>query len=312
MNDFQHIPVLLSEAIDYLKIKPDGIYVDCTLGGAGHAQVILSKLVSGRLIAFDQDEYAIKRSQELLTTISNRFVLVHDNFVNLKTRLLELGITKVDGILYDLGVSSFQFDIPERGFSYHNNFPLDMRMNQNQDLNAEFIVNNYSEQELKRILFKYGEEKFAPLIARKIVQERSKCPIKTTFDLVEVVKKALPAKVLRLSQHPARLTFQALRIEVNQELSVLKASLNDALDLLNLGGRIVVITFHSLEDRLCKQLFKEKTTLLIPKGLPYLPDYYRLSYQLVNKKAIIPSNEELNQNRRSHSAKLRAIERISI
>lgn len=310
MDNYTHYSVLLKESIDMLSIKPDGIYVDCTLGGGGHSLEILKKLTTGHLYAFDQDKYAIEKAQLRLNEYLDKLTIINTNFANILPALNDLGIEHVDGIIYDLGVSSFQFDIPERGFSYRFDGPLDMRMNQDNSLSAYDIINNYSENELKRILYEYGEEKFAPSIARSIVKTRSIKPIETTFELVEVIKKALPAAVLRKPGHPAKQTFQALRIEVNGELDVLKESLEDALKLLNKEGRVVVITFQSLEDRIVKQLFKKYTTLDIPKGLPYVPDYMKVEYKLVNTKVILPSDNELAENQRSHSAKMRGIEKI--
>lgn len=310
-KEYQHIPVLAKEAINLLNIKPDGVYVDCTLGGGGHSSLILEKLTSGMLIGIDQDEYAIEKATSRLSKIGKNYVIVKDNFVNIKAILNELGITHVDGILYDLGVSSFQFDIPERGFSYQHDAYLDMRMDQSQTLDAHYIINNYSEEELKNCFFTYGEEKFSPRIAHQIIIERNKKEINTTFELVEVIKKALPASVLRQKGHPAKQVFQALRIEVNKELSVFKKSLDDALDIISVGGVIAVITFHSLEDRICKKTFKEKVTLDLPKGLPFVPVGYTISFELLTPKAITASAEELLDNNRSHSAKLRAIKRIS-
>jgi len=308
MAEYKHIPVLLNETIDGLNIKPDGIYVDCTMGGAGHSSVILSKLKSGHLYAFDQDEMVIEKSKKRLEEVGSNFTIINNNFVNIKNALEELGITKVDGILYDLGVSSFQLDIPERGFSYQHDAPLDMRMDQTKDFSAYDVVNSYSENELKKVLYEFGEEKFAGLIVKKIIKNR---PINTTYQLVETIKSALPAAVLRKEKHPAKKTFQAIRIEVNKELIVFRESLKDAFDLLNVGGRIAVITFHSLEDRICKHMFKEKCTLDLPSDLPVIPEGYKIDFKLVNKKAIIASQEELAMNNRSHSAKLRVIERIS-
>lgn len=312
MDQYQHISVLLNEAINGLNIKEDGIYVDCTLGGGGHSSFILEKLKTGHLYAFDQDEYAIQKANDRLSKISSNYTLIKDNFVNIKEALSEYGVDKVDGILYDLGVSSFQLDIPERGFSYRFDGPLDMRMNQDSDLDAYTVVNYYKEENLVRILFEYGEEKFARLIARKIVNERKNKPIQTTFELVDIIKKALPASALRSKSHPAKQTFQAIRIEVNHELSILKDSFSNGLDLLNLDGRMVVITFHSLEDRITKQLFKEKSTIQLPKGLPFIPEGYQACYELVNSKIILPSEEELKVNNRSHSAKMRIIKRIKL
>lgn len=308
MTDYKHIPVLLNETIEGLNIKPDGIYVDCTMGGAGHSSVILSKLTTGHLYAFDQDEMVIEKSKARLEAISNNFTIINDNFVNIKSALEEVGVTKVDGILYDLGVSSFQLDIPERGFSYNHDAPLDMRMDQSKDFSAYDVVNSYSEQELKKVLYEYGEEKFAGLIVKKIIKSR---PIETTHQLVDVIKSSLPAAVLRKEKHPAKKTFQAIRIEVNKELIVFRKSLDDAFTILNKNGRIAVITFHSLEDRICKHMFKEKCTLDLPHDLPVIPEGYTIDFELVNKKAIIATQEELALNNRSHSAKLRVIERIN-
>ena len=228
----------------------------------------------------------------------------------MKEELHKLGVDHIDGIIYDLGVSSFQFDIQERGFSYKLDAPLDMRMNQQQPLSAYHIVNEYPYEEIVKILFRYGEESFAKQIARSIERNREIKPIETTLELVDVIKQALPSKVLRQKGHPAKQTFQALRIEVNGELDVLKNSLEDAVKLLNPGGRVVVITFQSLEDRIVKQMFKKFTTLDVPKGLPFIPDYMKLEYKLVNNKVILPSEKELDENNRSHSAKMRGIEKL--
>ncbi|HOI46658.1 MAG TPA: 16S rRNA (cytosine(1402)-N(4))-methyltransferase RsmH [Bacilli bacterium] len=310
MNDYKHISVLLEESIEGLAIKEDGIYVDCTLGGGGHSSEILSKLTTGRLYAFDQDEYALHKANKFLTEVGTNFTLIKDNFVHLKQRLLEFGVTEVDGILYDLGVSSFQFDIPERGFSYNYDAPLDMRMNQEQPLSAKTIVNVHSESELRMILWQYGEEKFAPQIARKIVTYRKTKAIETTFELVDIIKSALPAAIKREKGHPAKKTFQALRIAVNDELRVFETSLKDALTLLKPKGRIVVITFHSLEDRICKHMFREVTTLQLPVGVPFVPSGYEVKYRLINQKVITASSSELESNNRAHSAKLRIIEKL--
>lgn len=310
MSKYKHIPVLLNEAIDSLNIKPEGIYVDCTLGGGGHSSEILKRLTTGRLISFDQDEYAITVAQKKLSEISENFNIIHSNFVNLKSCLEELGITKVDGILYDLGVSSFQLDIGERGFSYNTEAPLDMRMDQNADLSAWNIVNEYPVKELTKIFYDYGEEKFSYAIAKKIESCRKDKPINTTIELVNIIKSTLPAAVLRKSGHPAKKVFQAIRIEVNKELSVFQKSLEDAFKILNIDGRIVVITFHSLEDRLCKRMFKEKSSINLPSDMPIIPKEYLPDFELVHKKALSPSEEELKLNNRSHSAKLRAIKKI--
>lgn len=307
MDKLSHYSVMLQESIDMLNINPDGIYVDCTLGGGGHSEKILEHLVNGHLYAIEQDDLAIELASKRLLKYQDKLTIIKSNFENIKEELEALNVVKVDGIIYDLGVSSFQFDIPERGFSYRFDSRLDMRMDQDSPLSAYEVVNNYSEKELKRILYEYGEEKFAPQIVRNIVKERINKPIETTFELVEIIKKSLPAAVRRKSSHPAKQTFQALRIEVNQELTVLENSLRKSLDLLNPNGRIVVITFHSLEDRIVKRLFKENTTLNLPPDLPFIPEGYEVKYELLNNKVIIPTQSELDDNNRSHSAKLRGI-----
>lgn len=307
---YNHISVLLNESIQQLNIKKNGVYVDCTLGGGGHSSEILKRIPNGHLYAFDQDSFAINTADEKLKKIASNYTLINENFVNIKVALEEENVYGVDGILYDLGVSSFQLDIPERGFSYRFDGPLDMRMDQTAELDAYTVVNTYDEKSLVRILFEYGEEKFARLIARKIVSEREKKQIETTLELVEIIKKALPASALRNSSHPAKQTFQAIRIEVNHELDILKKALEDGLSLLNKNGRMVVITFHSLEDRIVKKLFKEKTTLQLPKDLPYIPEGYEIEFKLINSKVILPSESEISNNLRSHSAKMRVIEKI--
>ncbi len=307
---YNHISVLLNESIQQLNIKKNGVYVDCTLGGGGHSSEILKRIPNGHLYAFDQDSFAINTADKKLKKIASNYTLINENFVNIKVVLEEENVYGVDGILYDLGVSSFQLDIPERGFSYRFDGPLDMRMDQTAELDAYTVVNTYDEKSLVRILFEYGEEKFARLIARKIVSEREKKPIETTLELVEIIKKALPASALRNSSHPAKQTFQAIRIEVNHELDILKKALEDGLSLLNKNGRMVVITFHSLEDRIVKKLFKEKTTLQLPKDLPYIPEGYEIEFKLINSKVILPSESEISNNLRSHSAKMRVIEKI--
>ncbi len=301
-----HKSVLLEEAVENLDIKSDGIYVDATTGGGGHSSLILGKLTTGHLYCFDQDEFAFSKTKPRLDAIGSNYTFVHSNFVNLKSELNRLGVEKIDGIIYDLGVSSFQFDIPERGFSYKYDAPLDMRMNQNQELNARTIVNEYPYEEIVKILYRYGEESFAKQIARGIEKERAIKPIETTFELVDVIKKSLPAKVLRQKGHPAKQTFQALRIAVNDELRVFEVSIKDALEMLNSNGRAVVITFHSLEDRICKTVFKEASTLDIPDGLPIVITE-DAPFELVTKKPILPSEEELTENNRAHSAKMRVI-----
>ena len=305
---YVHKTVLLDEAVDMLNIKPDGIYVDATTGGGGHSSLILSKLTTGHLYCFDQDEYAFTRTKERLDAIGSNYTFVHSNFVNLKSELAKLGVDHIDGIIYDLGVSSFQFDIQERGFSYRLDAPLDMRMNQQQELSAYTIVNQYPYEEIVKILFRYGEDPFSKQIARSIERNREIKPIETTFELVEVIKQALPSKILRQKGHPAKQTFQALRIAVNDELRVFETSINDALDMMNKGGRACVITFHSLEDRICKNVFKERSTIDIPKGVPMIINQVA-PFNLVTRKPILPSEAELEENNRAHSAKMRVIEK---
>lgn len=301
-----HKTVLLDEAVNYLDIKPDGIYVDATTGGGGHSSLILSKLTTGHLYCFDQDDYAFMRSKERLDAVGSNYTFVKSNFVNIKEELNKLGVEKIDGIIYDLGVSSFQFDIPERGFSYNYDAPLDMRMNQDSELTAKIIVNEWSYEDIVRILYRYGEDPFSKQIARSIERERKIKEINTTFELVDVIKKALPQKVLRQKGHPAKQAFQALRIAVNDELRVFEVSINDALDMLNSDGRAVVITFHSLEDRICKTVFKERSSVEDIEGLPIMIDK-EADFQLITRKPILPSEEELKENNRAHSAKMRVI-----
>lgn len=308
---FEHKSVLLNEAIESLNIKEDGIYVDCTLGGGGHSKEILKRLTTGHLYSFDQDDHAIAAATSRLQEISDRFTIINSNFVNIKTRLYEHGVKQVDGVLYDLGVSSPQFDEESRGFSYRFDGPLDMRMNQHQSLSAYDVVNSYSYNDLVRILYKYGDEKFAKSIARHIEQERMKKPIQTTFELVEIVKQAIPARARRTGGHPAKRTFQAIRIEVNDELNVFEKSLNDALSMLKVGGRVSVITFQSLEDKIAKYTFNEITSMPeIPKNIAVIPDNMQPRFKKVTRKPITASEAELEENYRSHSAKLRVVERV--
>ncbi len=306
---YKHVSVLLEESIHYLNIKKDGIYVDCTLGGGGHSFEILKKLDKGHLYAFDQDEYAISKATEKLDTLNKKYTIIRSNFVHLKEKLKNLGIEKVDGILYDLGVSSYQFDIPDRGFSYKYDAILDMRMNQSQKLTAEIIVNEYSFHDIMHLLQKYGDERFAKQIARNIEKTRLEKRIQTTFELVSIIKKSLPQKVLSKKGHPAKKTFQALRIAVNDELRVFEDSLYQAHDLLTKDGRIVVITFHSLEDRIAKHIMREKTTIDVPRNIPIMPTITP-DFELLHRKVILPSEEELLDNNRAHSAKLRAIKKL--
>lgn len=306
----KHYSVMLSESIDGLKIKEDGIYVDATLGYAGHSSAILKKLTTGHLYAFDQDEEAIKASKEKLQKIGNNFTIIYSNFVNLKQKLKEQGITKVDGILFDLGLSSPQIDNKKRGFTFMTDAPLDMRMDKAKELDAKKVVNTYSIEELANIFFQYGEEKMSKVIAKKIVRTRLDKEIKTTTELVKIIESAVGAKYFN-QNHPERQIFQAIRIEVNSELTVLKNVLPDAIDLLNKGGRISVISFHSLEDRIVKQIFKKASTVDdLVKGLPTIPKEYQPKIKLINKKPIVPSQAEIEENTRSASAKLRIIERI--
>lgn len=306
----KHYSVLLKEAIDGLNIKEDGIYVDATLGYGGHSSEILKRIPRGHLYSFDQDEEAILYARERLSNIANNFDIIYSNFVNLKEKLNELGVHKVDGILFDLGLSSPQIDTISRGFTFQNDAPLDMRMDLNSKLTAEIIVNTYGLEELTNIFYTYGEEKMSKVIARRIVDERQKKKIETTKELVNLIAGAVGAKYFN-KNHPERQIFQAIRIEVNGELSVLSKVLPDAIDLLNEKGRISVITFHSLEDRIVKQIFKKESEIDdIVKGLPVIPDEYLPHIKLINKKPILPSEDEINENSRSKSAKLRVIERI--
>jgi len=305
----EHISVLLKESIDGLNIKENGIYVDCTLGFAGHSKEILKRITRGCLFAFDQDIVAVEASTKKLKEIGSNFKIFNTNFVNLKQSLEEENITGVDGILFDLGVSSPQLDVDERGFSYHNDARLDMRMNRTNKLSAYEVVNNYSQEELTNIFFKYGEEEYSRSIAKKIVEKRQEKSIETTLELVEIIKEAVPEKRKRKS-HPAKKVFQAIRIEVNNELEVFTNALKDAIELLNPGGRICVITFHSLEDRICKQIFKKYSKIDDKvKGLPVIPDEFKPKLKLIGK-AIEPSNNEVESNNRSRSEKLRIAEKL--
>ncbi|EJO7182909.1 16S rRNA (cytosine(1402)-N(4))-methyltransferase RsmH [Staphylococcus pseudintermedius] len=307
---FHHISVLLKETVDQLNIKEDGVYVDCTLGGAGHSQYLLNQLSDeGRLIAIDQDMTAINHAKEKLQQDLHKVTFVHNNFRNLANILAELNIDKVDGILYDLGVSSPQLDVPERGFSYQHNAKLDMRMDQTQPLSAYEVVNTWSYETLVKIFFRYGEEKFSKQIARKIEARRQQQPIETTFDLVMCIKEGIPAKARRKGGHPAKRVFQAIRIAVNDELAAFEDSLEQAIDHVKVNGRISVITFHSLEDRLCKQMFQEyEKGPDVPRGLPVLPEAYTPKLKRVNRKPIVADATDLEDNHRARSAKLRVAE----
>lgn len=314
MAEFKHITVLLNEAVDGLNIKPDGTYVDCTLGGGSHSGLILSKLSgNGKLYSFDQDITAINFNKDKFKEENElgKINFIKSNFRNISEELNKRNISGVDGILYDLGVSSPQFDNADRGFSYNYDAPLDMRMDQSQSLTARDVVNDWSYEQLVRIFFRYGEEKFAKSIARRIEKVRQQTPIETTGQLVDLIKEAIPAKARRKGGHPAKKTFQAIRIAVNDELGALEESLEQALDLLNPGGRISVITFQSLEDRLVKVMFKQKTSLPeLPPGLPVIPDSQKVEYKLITRKPIVPSEDEITHNNRAHSAKLRIIEKL--
>ena len=307
---FHHVSVMLKETIDELDIKEDGIYVDCTLGGAGHALYLLNQLNDdGRLIAIDQDTTALENAKEVLKDHLHKVTFVHNNFRELTDILKNLGIEKVDGIYYDLGVSSPQLDVPERGFSYHNDAKLDMRMDQTQSLSAYEVVNQWSYEALVRIFFRYGEEKFSKQIARRIEAHREQQPIETTLELVDVIKEGIPAKARRKGGHPAKRVFQAIRIAVNDELSAFEDSVEQAIECVKVGGRISVITFHSLEDRLCKQIFQEfEKGPDVPRGLPVIPEAYTPKLKRVNRKPITATDDDLNENNRARSAKLRVAE----
>ncbi|WEG73854.1 16S rRNA (cytosine(1402)-N(4))-methyltransferase RsmH [Vagococcus intermedius] len=312
-EEFRHTTVLLKETVDKLNIKPNGVYVDCTLGGAGHSEYLLSQLnEEGHLYAFDQDQVAIDHARVKLASYVEKGMVtfIKSNFRYLKSELEAIGIYQVDGILYDLGVSSPQLDEAERGFSYHQDAPLDMRMDQEASFSARDLVNEYEYHELVKIFFRYGEEKFSKQVARAIERQREVQPIETTSELVEIIKSAIPAPARRKGGHPAKRVFQAIRIAVNDELAVVEESLEQAIDLLIPGGRISVITFHSLEDRIVKVIFKElsqpKDT---PPGLPVIPDEFKPILSLVNRKPILPSEEELIENNRARSSKLRVAEK---
>ncbi|MDO5003124.1 MAG: 16S rRNA (cytosine(1402)-N(4))-methyltransferase RsmH [bacterium] len=306
----KHISVLLEEAVNALNLDENSIVVDATLGYAGHSSEILKRIKRGRLFAFDQDSEAIKYSTDRLTSVGTNFTIIKSNFVHLKEKLNELGVEKVDACLFDLGVSSPQLDEQERGFSYHLDAKLDMRMNQEQDFSAYDVVNTYSKEELTKIFNDYGESKFSRNIANKIIEYRKTKNIETTLELAEIIKTAVPMK-FRIDKHPAKQIFQAIRIEVNHELDVIEPALEQALSMLNVGGRVAVITFHSLEDRIVKRYFKNVSEIDIKvKGLPNIPEEYLPDYKLVVNKAILPSKEELENNKRARSAKLRVIEKI--
>ncbi len=308
----EHESVLLPETIELLDVKPEGIYVDATLGRGGHTRALAEKLTTGHLYSFDKDAEAIAESQENLADLADRITLIHADFRDLRQELEARGVAAVDGVMMDLGVSSPQFDDPERGFSYRFDARLDMRMDQEQKLTAYDVINTYGEGELASVFRRYGEERYAGPIARTIVRQREKAPVETTFQLVELIRSALPAKVLNKKGHPAKQVFQALRIEVNDELGALEEGLQQACSILKPGGRCAVITFHSLEDRIVKTIFKELTTA--PFVEPRLPvkasQMEQASFTAVTRKPVTAGSEELARNRRAHSAKLRAVERI--
>ena len=311
--EFNHYSVLLNETIENLNIKPDGIYVDGTLGGGGHAYQVASRLSEkGRLIGIDQYADAIAAAGERLKEFGDKITIIRSNYANMKEELHRIGVEKVDGIVLDLGVSSFQLDTPERGFTYRDeSAPLDMRMDDRQSLTAKDIVNGYSEMELYRIIRDYGEDKFAKNIAKHIVQERAKKPIETTGELTEIIRASIPMKVQVTGGHPAKRTFQAIRIELNKELEVLQNNLDDMIDLLNPGGRICIITFHSLEDRIVKTNFKRnENPCTCPSDFPVCVCGKKSKGKVVTRKPILPSEEELEVNSRSKSAKLRVFERV--
>ncbi len=306
-----HVPVMLRECIEGLHIHPDGIYVDCTLGRGGHSFEVASRLSAGKLFSLDRDEQAIQEAGERLKIFRDRVELIHANFRDLVPVMTHRNVTAVDGVLFDLGVSSPQLDDPSRGFSYMADAPLDMRMDQKDSLTAGEIVNRWDQEDLRKILFEYGEERYAPLIASAIVREREKHSIETTGELVEVVRRAMPARALREKQHPAKRTFQALRIAVNDELSALRVALDGAAELLRPGGRLVVISFHSLEDRVVKEAIRQRENgCTCPPGFPVCVCGFRQTLKSVNKKPLTPGDEELRDNPRARSARVRIAERI--
>lgn len=309
--EFKHVSVLLDECIQGLNIKPDGIYVDCTLGGAGHSSEIVKRLnEKGRLIGIDQDKDALKAAGKRLEKYSN-VTLVHSNFHEIKSVLDQLGIDEVDGILMDLGVSSYQLDTGERGFSYMQDAPLDMRMNRDVEFSAYDVINGYSEEELYRVIREYGEEKFAKRIAGFVVNARSNKNIETTLELVDIIKAAIPAKARREGPHPAKRTFQAIRIEVNKELEIINKTINDGVEKLSKGGRMAIITFHSLEDRIVKNSYRDlENPCNCPKEFPICVCGKKPTVKVLTRKPIDPSKEELEFNPRSRSAKLRVLEKI--
>lgn len=310
MAEFKHYSVMLHETVDMLDIRGDGIYVDCTLGGGGHSEEIAKRLTSGRLICIDRDSDAIEAARKRLEPYSDRITFVKNNYSNIRYVLDTLGIESVDGITADLGVSSYQLDTPERGFSYHYDAELDMRMDRSEPLTAKKVVNEYSEQELARVITEYGEEKFARQIARAIVNVRKEKEINTTFELVDIIKSAVP-KAAQIDKHPARRTFQAIRIEVNGEISALKGAVESMVECLSSGGRIAIITFHSLEDRAVKEVFQSKVNgCVCPPNFPVCACGFKQELELLNRKPITADMGELDENNRSRSAKLRGAVKV--
>lgn len=309
--NFHHVSVLLEECIDYLNIKPDGIYVDGTMGGGGHSFAICQKLTTGRLIAIDQDFHAHEAAKKVLKDHLQKVTFVHDNFANIKIILQNLGIEHIDGVLLDIGVSSHQLDEEERGFSYQKDAPLDMRMDDTSDFSAYDVVNTYSQEQLYQMIWDYGEERWAKRIAQFIVGQRQQSPIQTTAQLVECIKKAIPKAARKDGPHPAKRTFQAIRIEVNKELEVLQKVIADAVEMLSSGGRLCIITFHSLEDRIVKNAFRlQQDPCTCPKEFPVCVCGKKPCATVITKKPILPSQNEIEQNHRSRSAKLRVLEKI--
>lgn len=310
--EFHHISVLLNECIDNLNIRPDGIYVDGTMGGGGHSLEIAKRLTTGRLICIDQDPNAHEAAGKRLAEYKDRITFVRDNFGNIKSILDSLGIEKIDGMLLDIGVSSHQLDEAERGFSYQQDAPLDMRMNPDRPFSAYDVVNGYDEDELNRVIFTYGEERWARRIAQFIVKERGAKPIETTGELVDIIKKAVPKGARKDGPHPAKRTFQAIRIEVNGELEVLQRAIDDVAARLAVGGRLCIITFHSLEDRIVKEAFrKQENPCICPPQFPVCVCGKKPLGRVITRKPILPSKEELEENPRSRSAKLRVLEGVS-
>lgn len=310
--EFHHVSVLLDECIENLNIKPDGVYVDCTMGGAGHSKEIVKRLSEkGLFIGFDQDKNAIETAKERLKDYKDRVKFVHSNFENLKEELHKIGVYKIDGVLADLGVSSHQLDEAERGFSYMQDAPLDMRMDIRKDFSAKDVVNTYSEEELSKIIKEYGEDNWAKRIAKFIVEKRAEKEIETTGELVEIIKSAIPKKARIDGPHPAKRTFQAIRIEVNNELGVINKMINDAVSMMNEGGRVCIITFHSLEDRIVKNEFKHLATdCICPSHFLMCQCDKESLVKVITRKPILPTNKEIEENPRSRSAKLRVCEKI--